>query len=130
MQKTSKKYSETTNESTQHTYHNTSNLPEVVSVDVLNTMQDEDLIDHLRVMEGGLSKAESTGRSDPRAWQEEIAYIRREQQIRRTRRDAHAEITRKEIAEFDALEARLPAGDFDTTAFVYAERGGRAPRWN
>jgi hypothetical protein len=103
-------------------------LPDVVTIDDLGVMLDEDLIVRLRALEEGKNKGYEAN-VDLRPWEEEIAYIRREQQIRRTRRDAHAEWVSKDAEEFARIEASLPAGDFDNTAFVYAATGGR-PRYN
>jgi hypothetical protein len=105
-------------------------LPEVVDIDVLGGMQDEDLVLRLRALEEDRTRALANGRYDPRPWETEVAYVRREQQIRRARRDTHAEWAWKIKDEFDRLEASLPNGDFDNTAFVYAASGGRGPRWN
>jgi hypothetical protein len=102
--------------------------PEVVSIDALGAMLDEDLIVRLRALEEDKSKVYDS-HLDMRPWEEEVAYIRREQQIRRTRRDTHSEYVRKAEEEFARTEASLPAGDFDNSAFVYAVTGGR-PRWN
>ena len=103
--------------------------PEVVSVDVLGTMLDEDLVVRLRAIDDEKNRLYESGAADPRPWEEEVAYIRREQQIRRARRDAHAEYVQRAEGEFNRLEASLPAGDFDNSAFVYAAQGGR-PRYN
>jgi hypothetical protein len=103
-------------------------LPEVVSSDVLGTMLDEDLIVRLRVLDEHRNKVYEA-HIDPRPWEEEIAYLRREQQVRRGRRDVHAAYVRKIEEEFNRIEAVLPAGDFDNSVFVYAATGGR-PRWN
>lgn len=129
MQKNRKQRNETTETATQRTY-SAVNTPEVVSIDVLATMSDEDMIDHLRALEQGLDRAETNGRSDPRVWQEEIAYVRREQQVRRVRRETHAEFVRTAGVEFESDERHLPAGDFDNMAFVYAATGGRPTRWS
>lgn len=103
-------------------------LPEVVSVDVLGTLLDEDLIVRLRALDEDRNKV-FEARGDARPWEEEIAYVRREQQMRRARREKHQDFVRKEQEAFDKLEATLPPGDFDNSAFVYAATGGR-PRWN
>jgi hypothetical protein len=103
-------------------------LPEVVTIDVLGAMLDEDLVVRLRVLDDDKNKVYDA-HLDARPWEEEIAYIRREQQLRRARRDTHAEYVRKSEDEFARTEAHLPAGDFDNSAFVYAATGGR-PRWN
>lgn len=66
---------------------------------------------------------------DTKLWDVELAYVRREQQLRRQRRDAHAVYLRNESTAFALEEFGLPAGDFDNSAYVYAATGGR-PRWN
>ncbi len=103
-------------------------LPEIVTVDVLGTMLDEDLVIRLRVLEEDKGRVYES-HMDSRPWEEELAYVRREQQIRRMRRDTHADYEREAQSEFARTEAGLPAGDFDNSAFVYAASGGR-PRWN
>jgi hypothetical protein len=103
-------------------------LPEVVSVDVLGTMLDEDLLIRFRALDDDRIKV-TDAKGDPRPWEVEIAYLRREQQLRYVRRDAHAKYVRKEQEWFDQSEMGLPPGDFDNSAFVYAATGGR-PRWN
>ena len=103
-------------------------LPEVVSIDVLGAMDDKDLVLRFQAMDEDRLRSYEVGR-DPRPWEEEIAYVRREQQIRRTRRDVHSRLTAAAQAEYERIEASLPQGDFDNSAFVYAAMGGR-PRWN
>jgi hypothetical protein len=92
-------------------------------------MLDEDLVVRFRALDDEKNRLYETGSVDPRPWEEEIAYLRREQQIRRIRREAHAEYVQKVDGELNRLEAYLPAGDFDNSAFVYAAQGGR-PRFN
>lgn len=103
-------------------------LPDLVNIDEISVMLDEDLNARGRALEEARNKA-LEARTDTRPWEEEIAYVRREQQIRRTRRESHAEYVRKVEEEFAQAEATLPAGDFDNMAFVYAATGGR-PRYN
>lgn len=99
--------------------------PEIVNIDVLGAMLDEDLIVRLRSLEDEKERTHL----DARPWEEEIAYIRREQQLRRARREAHSEYVRACELEFARSEVGLPAGDFDNSAYVYAATGGR-PRWD
>lgn len=128
MQK-SRKRSEVQNVTeTRSTRRNVLPLPDVANMDDLAVMLDEDLIGRLRSLEDMKNQAYEA-HVDTRPWEEEIAYIRREQQIRRTRRDNHMDYVRKYEDEFNRSEASLPAGDFDNSAFVYAATGGR-PRWN
>ena len=109
--------------------HGAISMPEVVDIDVLGSMQDDDLILRLRALEEDRSRALADGRYDTYPWEVEAAYVRREQQIRRARRDAHSEWSWRLKDEFERLEASLPNGDFDNTAFVYAAMGART-RWN
>lgn len=127
MQKTSKRSADFTHDNRPRTRRG-ANLPEVVTIDVLGAMLDEDLIVRLRALEDEKGKAYEN-HQDLAPWEVEIAYIRREQQVRRSRRDNHADYVRKAEEEFARTEAGLPAGDFDNSAFVYAASGGR-PRWN
>lgn len=103
-------------------------LPETVSIDVLGNMLDEDLIARLRTMHDG-ARIVSESLLDPRPWEVEIAYVRREMQLRSGRRERHDRWVRDEMRAFAALEATLPPGDFDNSVFVYAASGGR-PRWS
>ena len=105
-------------------------LPEVVSIDVIGTMLDEDLVVRMRALEGERARVLDE-HGDAQPWEEEVAYIRREQQLRRVRRDTHFDFLRRSEEDFNRLEASLPAGDFDNSAFVYAATGGRPTRgWN
>lgn len=102
--------------------------PEILDLDVLGTMLDEDLNHRLRTLEADLERVRNSC-VDPRPWEEEIAYARREQQIRRVRRDAHIKYVHDTEVASARLEDSLPAGDFDNSAYVYAATGGR-PKWN
>lgn len=103
-------------------------LPEVINSDVLATLQDNELAARYRELDDDKSRAQDLGYS-LQPWEVELAYVRREQQIRNERRQVHAEISRREQQEFIASEAGLPSGDVDNFAFVFAATGGR-PRWN
>lgn len=65
------------------------NLPQQPTIDELATTTDEELLRLGRQLEQERETIHEA-RLDPRPWEEEIAYIRREQQIRKTRREAHA----------------------------------------
>lgn len=102
-------------------------FPEILDLDALGIMLDDDLLGRLRTLEDDRNTSENMN-MDTRPWEEEIAYLRREQQIRRIRRDTHADYVRRSEDEFSRLEASLPAGDFDNSIYVYAATGGRPPR--
>lgn len=129
MQKIRKQHVKAPNENHTVRRQTTVSFPEIVDIDVLGSMLDEDLVLRFRDIDEDRTRALESGRPDLRPWEEELAYVRREQQIRRTRRDLHPEITRRIDAENWRIEASLPAGDFDNSAFVYASIGGRM-RWN
>ena len=103
-------------------------LPEVVSADILGTLLDEDIITRFRALDEDRNKADEAS-LDTSPWEVEIAYVRREQQMRRNRRETHAAWVKSEQMAFDSLEESLPKGDFDNSEYVYAATGGR-PRWN
>lgn len=127
MQKTRKR-SDTTSLPSRPNRHQVVPSPELVSIDVLGTLLDEDLIVRLRALDDDRNRAYEA-RVDTVPWETEIAYVRREQQMRRGRRENHSEYVRREQSDFERIEASLPPGDFDNSAFVYAATGGR-PRWN
>lgn len=129
MQKNRKRADASTSSAVHAHRRSTVSIPEVVTIDVLNLMLDEDLISRLRALDEDRNKVIEE-RGETRPWDEEIAYVRREQQLRRTRREAHMEFLRQEQEAFEKLEASLPVADLDNSAFVYAATGGRAPRWS
>lgn len=102
-------------------------LPDVINVDVLAMMSEVDLIARLRSLEEARLKAYNA-QLELRPWEEEIAYVKREQQIRRIRHDKYEEYLREVEEELERAEANLPAGDFDNTAFVHAANCGRTRR--
>lgn len=92
-------------------------LPELVSIDVLGAQNDEELINRLRSLEEDRNKV-LDAHMDARPWEEEVAYIRRELQIRRSRREAHQAYVRTLEREFAESEANLPVADLDNTHFL------------
>lgn len=78
---------------------------------------DEELINRLRSLEEDRQKVLDT-HQDPRPWEEEVAYIRRELQIRRERRAAHERYVRQLEKEYVESEANLPVADLDNTHFL------------
>lgn len=64
------------------------NLPEVVNMDNLAILSDEDLTNRLHALEIDHQKVLDAFQ-DARPWEEEIAYVRREMQIRKVRKDFH-----------------------------------------
>lgn len=103
-------------------------LPEVIDSDALAVLQDNELALRYRALDDDRVRAQELGYS-LQPWEVELAYVRREQQIRNERRITHTEISRREQQQFYASDAGLPSGDVDNFAFVFAATGGR-PRWN
>jgi hypothetical protein len=62
--------------------------PEIVDMDVIATMTDDELVNRFQRMDVEREAMRET-RIPTREWEIEIAYVRREQQLRRTRREAH-----------------------------------------
>lgn len=62
--------------------------PEILSLDTLAVLSEEDLLERLRSLEEERRRL-SDAQYDVRAWEEEISYVRRELQVRKTRRDMH-----------------------------------------
>ncbi len=92
-------------------------LPDVVSSDTLGAINDEELINRLRYLEEGRQKV-LDAHLDPKLWEEEVAYIQREMQIRCTRRDAHDQYMRLLEREYAESEKNLPVADLDNTHFL------------
>ncbi len=95
---------------------------ERVFPELLETVSDDELYDHLRELESGKEKALKM-LLELQPWEEEICYVRREIQIRRTRRESHAkymEMIASEIAKYERLEKVLPVADLDNTKFITA----------
>jgi len=103
--------------------------PQVYDIDMLSTMLDEELSDLVHSLENDRMIV-LEARFDPRFWEEEVAYARREQQLRRNRRESHDRYLSLCVDQSDVSEDDLPQGDFDNSAYVYAATNGRPPRWN
>lgn len=69
-------------------------LPEIYNMDDIGYMSDEALYDRSSRLESERSKLVASG-YDAYAWEVEVAYVQREQNIRRTRAEAHADYLRK-----------------------------------
>jgi len=73
-------------------------VPEVVNMDVTAVISDEELFARMNQLETDRSKVIDHN-FDPYLWEVELAYLRREAQIRRQRREAH-EVYLSENAAF------------------------------
>ena len=89
-------------------------------MDDLAIMQDDEIINRLRSLDSSREQVVMMG-LDPRPWEEELAYVRREISIRKQRADIHdryiSEIERENIISARS-EASLPPADLDNSAFM------------
>ncbi len=84
-------------------------------------MSDDDLTSLSRRLHEDREKViDSSARFDTRPWDEELAYVKREQQIRKIRHEEHEKWLRKLDAEQARQEINLPSADLDNSAFVAA----------
>jgi hypothetical protein len=97
-------------------------LPEVVNVDDLAVQSDDELINWLRILEDDRVKVLEAC-LEPKQWEEEISYIRRELQIRRARREAHDNYVKQFERKFVESEEDLPVADLDNTYFLKLAEG-------
>lgn len=90
--------------------------PDVIDMDAIGSMLDEDVLARLRSLEDDVNRLYEMGFT-ARPWEEEIAYIRREQQLRRTRREVHEAYVKRLDREYSISEANLPSADLDNSRF-------------
>lgn len=80
--------------------------PQITNIDELAVMTDEELVARASRFESERNRS-----YDSYPWEVEIAYIRREQQIRKTRAQAHADWLTSQPA--GSLEEEVLTEDFD-----------------
>ena len=68
--------------------------PEIYNMDDIGYMAEEALHDRANRLENERNRLQSSGK-DTYLWEVEIAYLRREQDMRKTRAEAHAEFLQK-----------------------------------
>jgi hypothetical protein len=68
--------------------------PEIYNMDDIGYMSDDALYDRANRLENERSRMLNSGR-EPYLWEVEIAYLRREQTMRKTRTDIHQEYLQK-----------------------------------
>lgn len=96
-------------------------LPDVTNIDTLATMSDDDMMSLSRRLHDDRDKVlDASVRLDTRPWDEELAYLKREQQIRRSRHEAHERWLREQEIEHSRQEINLPTADLDNSSFVAA----------
>lgn len=86
--------------------------PEIYSMDDIGYMADEAIHDRSSRLEFERNKLVSMNK-DPYLWEVELAYLQREQIMRQTRAEKHAEYVRKFVpaAGVEAIVAAAPAGE-------------------
>lgn len=91
-----------------------------LNMDELAMMQDDSLCELVRNLEHSIEHENDT------QWYEiELSYVKREQQIRRSRISAHNEYLKQLSLEDEAerkLEETLPYADLDNSAFIFWNR--------
>ncbi len=99
-------------------------VPDVISNDELDTMQDAEVISRLNCLLSDRDKVLAAD-MDARVWEEEISYYRRQLHIRKTRRDAHdSYIYALEQESANSVpEHSLPSADLDNSRFVRLHGG-------
>lgn len=80
--------------------------PEVLNMDDLGYMQDEMVDERAYRLENERNRILSSGR-DAYLWEVELAYVRREQQLRKTRAEMHQDYLRKFNVENTNVEVDL-----------------------
>ena len=95
----SKKNKNPENEVMRNTY---TNVPSVMNMDDIGYLTDDALVENLTRMEFERAKMIES-RQDPMLWEVEIAYLRREQGIRKVRAERHQEYVKMLISsgEYD-----------------------------
>lgn len=91
--------------------------PEIIDIDCLASMSDGDLLNRYQTLHQERTQVINAD-NYPRAWEEEMAYVKREMQIRRTRRDEHDLYLRSLDREHSESERDLPEADLDNSSFV------------
>ena len=89
--------------------------PEIYNMDDIGYMTDEALYDRANRLENDRNRVVASGR-DPYLWEVEIAYLRREQSMRRTRAELHQEYVQKFAVNLGA--------ETEASAQVANENGG------
>lgn len=92
-------------------------IPEVINMDDIGNMIDEDMLVRLRSLEEDMGRVYEA-RMDTMLWEIEISYIKREQALRRHRRELHDRYMQEMMRDFATSEVGLPIADLDNSAFT------------
>ena len=90
-------------------------------MDDIANMIDEDLLARLHSLEEDMTRVYEA-RMETTLWEVEIAYIRREQLVRRRRRELHDRFVQEMVRDFATSEVGLPVADLDNSAFTELDR--------
>lgn len=91
--------------------------PDILNMDDISYVSDDELFSKLSSYEATRGKMIAKGQ-DPYLWEIEIAYLRREVQIRRARRESHDRYMAEQARESTVDESSLPYPDFDNLKYV------------
>lgn len=96
-------------------------FPNIANIDELAVVSDDTLFARINDLERDRKVVMSEG-LDTRSWEIELAYARRESQIRRTRSEAHERyldlLDEQDAASVFVDEDDLPSADLDNTQFT------------
>ena len=92
-------------------------VPNQVHIDDLGIALDEELFSMMRSLEDDRQKIIDV-HMDPKPWEEELAYVKRELQVRKVRREIHSNYLVQFEQDHSESEANLPFADLDNSAFL------------
>lgn len=94
-------------------------VPLQIDMDTLATMSDEELMERFKSLDADMASVAHEDYDATKPWEEELSYVRREQLIRRGRRDAHERyLSRLDNDHYSESEASLPVADLDNSSFL------------
>lgn len=100
--------------------HRSQRVYQCLNMDEIATFVDEEIAQRLVDLTNDRMEAVESGRQS-RLFEDDICYLRREQQIRRHRREAHdgyLKLLDREAMEAKAYEDSLPMADLDNSSFI------------
>ena len=89
--------------------------PEIVTIDELAMLSDDELTYRYKTLDDVRLRVVDS-REETKLWEEELAYVKREQQIRRARREAHERYVKSSGEDFmdhPDNELNFPTVNFD-----------------
>jgi len=101
----------------QETHRKSEPRPDITNMDDIALLLDEDLMARISQLDEGRNRALGSGH-DPYYWEVELAYHKREQGLRRVRREIHDRWSAEQINTYNSDESNLPYADFDNLKYV------------